>query len=714
MSEHSNIQFLFEPRSVAIIGASASEDKIGYKIQRNIMDGGYRGTIYPINPKGGDILGVPSYPSILDIEGDVDLATIVIPAKYVVRAVEECAQKKVKFLSIITSGFSEVGNWAEEHKIVELAHANGMRVLGPNIFGIYSAETSLNATFGPADIKRGGVAIITQSGALGIAMIGKTKIENIGLSAIVSVGNKSDLDEADLLQYLNRDESTKVILMYIEGVKNGERLVEALKRVTKKKPVIAIKSGRSKRGAMAAASHTGSLAGADEIFDAVMKQCGVARAETIEEALNWCKFLSTSPAPKGENAVIITNGGGIGVLAADACEKYGVNLADDPETMKEIFDEVTPDFGSIKNPVDITGQAMAQDYEICLEAAFKHPAVDSIICLGCETAVLDVERLTESLEKVHREHGASKPAVLSFFGGQDTENSIVHLRSRSVPIFLDVYDAVSCLGANYRNYRNLKDAQAKVEDVFDPRVVDIERIKGVIAKVRAAGRTFLLAPEAQEVMVAAKMPMPQSKLARNLDEAVQFAEAIGYPVVMKIVSKDIIHKSDAGGVALDLLNKGEVMDAYEAIMHNARAYDPAAVIDGVEVVEMVKSGTETIIGARRDESFGPVVMFGLGGIYVEVMKDIAFRALPLNRAEAMEMIKDIRSYPLLLGVRGEARKDIEGVIECILKVGTILQYCEDITDIEVNPLVAYDQGDGVRAVDVRILLSKSAKGDHHG
>ena len=711
MKHDHTIKYLFEPRSTAVIGASSNPEKIGYKLLNNIVGSNYPGKVYPINPKADEILGLKAYKELAEIDGEVDLATLVIPAKYVYKEVEECARKGVKFISIITSGFSEVGNLEEERRIVEHARAHGMRVLGPNIFGIYSAKAPINATFGPADVLPGNVAIITQSGALGIAMMGKTRIENIGLSAIVSVGNKSDLDETDLLQYLVEDEMTRVILMYIEGVKEGDRLVEVLKEATRIKPVVVIKSGRSKRGAMAAASHTGSLAGADEIFTDVMRQCGVARAESIEEAFNWCKFLAGQPVPQGDNTVIVTNGGGIGVMAADACEKYNVNLYDDIETMKEVFSPVTPDFGSIKNPVDITGGALAKDYEISLDAAFANEKIESIICLGCETAMLDVADLTDSLDRVYQKHGGKKPAVFSFVGGAETEKCIQTLRGKGVPIFEDVYDAVSCLGAGYMNYRNLQDARQQAPPPFDSSVVDVERIKRIIANVRADGRTFLLAPEAQEVMRAAKIRIPESKLARNLSEAVQCAEQIGYPVVMKVVSKDIIHKSDAGGVALDLEDKEEIIDAYEAIMHSSRAYDPNAVIDGVEITEMVKGGTETIIGARRDASFGPVVMFGLGGIYVEVMKDIAFRALPLNHEEAAVMIKDIRSYPLLLGVRGEDPKDIEGIIESVLRVGAILEGCDEISDIEINPLTAYEQSEGVRAVDVRILLYKEPKGD---
>lgn len=700
-----DIKHLFEPRSVAVIGASPNPGKIGYKIVQNLISDGYTGQIYPVNPKGGEVMGRTIYKQLADIEGDVDLATIVIPAKAVLPAVEECAAKGVKFLSVITSGFSEVGNNEDERKMVQMAHEAGMRVLGPNIFGIYSSRMSMNGTFGPAGIRPGKVAIVTQSGALGIAMIGKTAVENIGLSAIVSVGNKADIDEADLLEYLVAQDDTKIIMMYIEGVQDGERLIAALKAATRVKPVIVIKSGRSQRGAIAAASHTGSLAGADEVFDAIMRQCGVLRAESLEEAFNWCKYLAQSALPPGENSVIVTNGGGIGVLATDASEKYGVNLYDDAATLKKIFSPVTPDFGSTKNPVDITGQATGEDYNGALGAALDNPDIHSVMALYCETALFDVESLTGMIRDNQRKYlDAGKPIVFSIIGGENIDASIAALRQDAISVFDDVYDAVSCLGTTYR-VKRYQDAPDEAEARAD---IDLGAVTEAVALARADGRHFLLPAEAMKVMAAVDMPMPKNGIARTLGEAVELAESIGYPVVMKIVSKDIIHKSDAGGVALDLENKDEVMDAYQAIMHNARAYDPNAKIKGVEISEMLDRQTEVIVGARRDAAFGPVVMFGLGGIYVEVMKDVSFRAFPLPRSEVRAMIEEIRSYPLLLGVRGEKRKDIEEVMGAIVKMGTLIEACPDISDIELNPVVVYEQGSGIKALDVRILLTEQA------
>lgn len=701
------IKYLFEPRTVAVIGAARDPQKIGYKILANILNGGYPGKVFPINPQNGEILGLKAYTNIEEVQEPIDLATIVIPAHFVFDAVQSCARKKVKFLSIISSGFSEVGNFEEERRIVSFAREQGMRILGPNIFGIYSAAASLNATFGSSHIVPGKVAIITQSGALGIAMIGKTAAENIGLSAIISVGNKADLNEADLLEYLIADGRTKVILLYMEGVRAGEEFLRALEKATKKIPVVVIKSGRSERGAIAAASHTGSLAGSDEVFDDLMRQFGVMRAESVAEAFNWCKFLAHSPLPQGDNTVIITNGGGIGVLATDACEKYGVKLYDDLPALKDIFGQVTPNFGSTKNPIDLTGQATSLHYRAALEAAQKSPQIHAVIALYGETAVFDAENLSHLIKEVDQHFKTGqKPLVFSIFGGEVIEKCLQQLRREEVAVFGDVYEAVSCLGALYAYYEYLQSYAAEREEV----VIDSSAIKAVIDKVLQEKRSFLFAHEGQAVMQAAGITVPRSIQARSVEEALQAAEKIGYPVVMKVISRDILHKSDAGGVALDLLNEKEVVDAYQAIMRSCRAYLPQARIEGVEISEMVEKGIETIIGARRDNTFGPLVMFGLGGIYVEVMKDVTFRALPINQKEARKMIKEIRAYPLLMGVRGEEKKDMEVIVHTLLKVGAILREFPMISDLEINPFVVYEQGRGGRAVDVRIMLTKEKRG----
>jgi len=701
-----DIKYLFEPESIAVIGVSQEPGKIGYKILENMIFGGYTGKIYPINPKGGTALGYDILTRIEDIEGEVDVAVIAIPARFVFDAVVSCAKKNVKMLAIISSGFSEIGNLEEEQRVVHYARAHNMRILGPNIFGHYSAKVSLNATFGPKDVRSGNVAIITQSGALGIAMIGKTAVQNIGLSSIISVGNKTDINEADLLEYLIEQEETKIILMYVEGIQEGERLVKILKEATRVKPVIVIKSGRSKRGAVAAASHTGSLAGSDQVFDAIMKQCGVLRAESIQEALEWSKFLSHTAIPKGPNGIIITNGGGVGVMATDACEKYDIKLYDDQEKLKETFESVAHGFGSTKNPVDITGEASKADYVKALKEALVDDSIHAVMALYCETAMMNSQELTEMIDEMYGQFSEKgKPITFSVFGGERTEEAIAVLHKKNVPVYRDVYDGVSCMGA-IQFIRRVQSAEV-VEYVSAD--IDTAAINKLIDSALADDRSFLLAEEGQGLLQAAQLPGPRGAVVQSVGAAVALADEIGYPVVMKVVSRDILHKSDAGGVLLDLENQGEVIDGYQTIIHSCKANVPNATIDGIEVVEQLTAGTEVILGARRDANFGTTLMFGLGGIYVEVMKDVAFRAVPLSDRDIRSMIKEIRSYPLLLGVRGEARKDIESIISAMVKVASLISNVPRITDIEINPMVVYEQGKGARAVDIRVLLSDDKK-----
>ena len=701
-----HINSLFNPSSIAVVGASRTPGKIGHTIVQNIIDSGYKGNVFPVNPAGGEICGLQGYKNIFEIEDPVDIALTVVPARKVYDAVVECAEKGVKYNLIITSGFSEIGNIEEEKKLVHAARDHGMRIIGPNIFGLYSADACMNATFGPANITPGSVAIITQSGALGLAMIGKTAVENIGLSAIVSVGNKCDIDESDLLEYFIQQDRTKVILMYIEGIKNGERFIRSLKKATRVKPVIVIKSGRSARGAAAAASHTGSLAGADEIVAAILRQCGAIRADSIAEAFSWCAYLANAPEPVTEQTVIITNGGGVGVMATDACERYDIPLYNDTETLHEIFSPVTPSFGSTKNPIDISGGATAPEYSQALDAALNHDKIGAAMALYCETAVfpaLDLEQMLEDTNRRFKEHG--RPVLFAAVGGVDLEHAIGRLRCKNVPVFSDVDQAVACMGKLFEHYRQRRTRC----DTFEDCIIDTQAIDAVTAEARASGRSFLSANESRAIMKIIGVGMPASCVVRSLDEALERCGDIGYPLVMKVVSPDIIHKSDAGGVVLDLHNKDEIIDAWQAINQRCHDYLPSARIDGIELNAMIEPGIETIIGARRDPVFGPIAMFGQGGIYVEVMKDVSFRALPLNRLEILSMMKQTRSYPLLLGVRGEAKKDIEGVLDTIIKVGALVRACDYISDIEVNPLVVFEENAGVNALDVRILLATQRK-----
>lgn len=691
-----DLQYLFNPRHIAVVGASHTEGKIGYIVLHNIIESGYKGQIYPVNPKGGEILGKRVYRNIADIEGEIDLALIVVPASIAVQAVEDCAHKGVKFAVIITSGFSEIGNIDAEREMVRTARKHGMRILGPNVFGLYSAAAPVNATFGPGNIRPGNIAVISQSGALGIAMIGKTAQENMGLSTIVSIGNKADITEAELLMHLFTDNITDVIFLYIEGLENGREFMNLVKQKPRDMQIVAIKAGTSEAGARAVASHTGSLAGSDKIFDAAFKQAGILRAETIQEGFNWVTTLAACPEPQGKNVAIITNGGGIGVLAADACEKYGITLLDDMEVLKKTFQPVVPRFGSYRNPVDLTGQAGGDHYREALERALNEDSIHAIIALYCQAGMTSLQPLKQTIMDIHAHYGDTKPIIYSLFGGEETDAVLEDLTRSGIPAFADVQDAVSALNALYKAY---EPRQVQEQEDVD---IDETSIRDILENVASEGRTQLLGTEAKAVVKAAGLDVPPFKVVKDIEGALAAAEEIGYPVVMKVVSEDIVHKTDMGGVLLNLDDKKEVMEGYEAIIRNCRKQAPDANIRGVEITKMVEPGVETIIGATTDPSFDKVLMFGLGGIYVEVLKDVAFRVAPVSRKDIGRMMREISSFPLLLGVRGESRKDINAVIDAIYRIGVLVDRFPHISELDVNPLVVYERG--AKVLDARINI----------
>jgi acetyl coenzyme A synthetase (ADP forming)-like protein len=690
---------LFKPKSIAVVGASSNTEKLGYKILSNIISSGFQGKLYPVTPKGGEILGKKAYKSLLEIDDEIDFIAVVVRVDFVHDVIKEAVQKGVKFAEIITSGFSEVGEKELEKEVVETAKKGNLRIIGPNMFGVYSKASHMNATFSAKKVLEGDVAVLTQSGAIGVAMVGKTEVENVGLSSIISFGNKADLNEADIVDYLKTDSHTKAILLYIEGIKDGERVLASLKEVAKVKPTIVLKSGVSKRGAMAVASHTGSLAGSDRVFNEIMKQSGVLRANTMREAINWSQFLSNSPEPKGFNTLVITNGGGLGALATDSAEKWSVDLIESSEYMNERYKSIAPDFGSLQNPIDITGGADGKIYRKALKLALEDPKVDSIVVLGTEVAVFPAEDI-EAMIREELKKGLKKPVVFSFVGGKEMEERTVEMRKDGVPIFADVDDALSAFGAMYRRYRNLLRSR---ETVLRPEL-NLEKSCAIVEKAISENRNALLTTEAMEILNHLKISNPQNGIAKTSDEAKELAEKIGYPVVMKILSKDILHKSDAGGVVVGVENSDEVSQGFKKIVRNAKAYNSEAEIEGVEIVEMVKPSTEIILGARKDEQFGTTVMAGVGGVYVEVFNDVSFRSYPLTREEVSRMFKSTKLKKLLAGVRGEVPRDEEILVETVLKLGEIVESCPNISDIEINPLFLYEKG--LKAVDARIILNK--------
>jgi len=703
-----DLESLFKPRGIAIIGASTHPEKIGYKVVDNLLKSGFKGGIYPINPHAEEILGLKCYKSVKDVLGEVDVAVIAVPAKLVKQVTAECGEKGVKFLVIITSGFSEIGNIKEEKELVEIAHKYNMRILGPNIFGIYYAPMKMNATFGPPNVLPGNIALITQSGALGIALIGKTIAEEIGLSSIVSVGNKADIDDVDLLQFFAEDDYTKVIVIYMEGTKNGRQLLQIAEKVSKDKPLIAIKAGRSEKGARAAASHTGSLAGSDKIFEAAFKQGGILRARSADEAFNWARLLasySKSPPP-GKNTVIITNGGGAGVLATDAAEEQGLHLWDDLDLMSEIFKDALPPYGSTKNPIDLTGIADTESYEVALAAALAEDKINSIILLYCLGAGVDPTKLAEAIIAQVRKGQDNKPIVVSMVGGEETEEAIKALNRSGIPAYEDPEEAVASLAALYK-WRNYAKSAKRYKDKEEPLAVNWAEIQEIIDYARMEGRLQLLENEAKEILEILGLSVPRFKVVTSIRDCVKAAEEFGYPLVLKIVSEDIIHKTEAGGIKLNLQSKEEVESAYKSIMASTAKRYPRARIRGMLVTEMIQGGIEVIVGSSNDPSFGPTIMFGLGGIYVEVLKDVVFKVAPISKSEAKKMIGEIRSSTLLHGVRGEEKKDIDALAEAIYRISRLVDKIRDIVELDINPMRVLKEGQGCKVLDARITISRN-------
>ena len=683
-----NLKCAFEPKRVAIIGASPDPAKIGHQVIKNVIDGGYKGEIIPINPKAVEVLGHKAYKSLSDVPEGVDLVVIAIPAPFVVAAMEECGRRKVGAVAVITSGFGEVGNHADEDKLTKIANDNNIALLGPNIFGLVYPPSKLNASFGPKDIYSGKIAFITQSGALGIGLMGWTAMKKIGLAALVSIGNKADIDEQDLIEYFNKDNNVNVLLMYMEGIKDGPKFL----RSKVEKPTVVLKVGRSARGAKAAASHTGSLSGADKIYDGVFKQLGMLRANTFIEAFSWARALSL-PLPKGDDTLIITNGGGIGVATTDECEVQGIKILDDPEWLEAKFRSTMPDFGSTKNPIDITGGAGVEGYRQSLKVAFAEDRIKSIIVLYCETAVTDPMDVAKAVNDAFEASGRSKPVVVAMVGGERTRDALVYLNEKFIPASSLVDISVSALKIVY-TWAEIKNRQAS-QAVLEKPPVEVHKI---LDAVKAEGRDILMEHEARQVMELCGVPTPKWGFARSADEAVKLADSKGiYPLAMKIASPDIVHKSDVGGVVLNIRDAKELREKFEGMMTKIKKACPKANLLGVNLIQMV-SGIECIVGITTDPQFGSAVMFGLGGVFVEALKDVTFRVVPFDASEAGRMVGEIKAKRILEGFRG-MKADKPSIIKTLVAVQKLAPY---VKEIDINPLLTNQEGS--YAVDARIVL----------
>lgn len=694
------IDFIFNPSSIAVIGASAEEKKVGYAILKNLING-YKGKIYPVNPGRTEIFSLPCYPSVSAISDKVDLAIIVIPAKAVKESLKDCAQAGVKGVIVITAGFKEVGGdgVAREREIVDIVRSSGMKMVGPNCLGVINTTNKMNASFAPDLPPDGRVALFSQSGALGVAIIDWAVENNFGFSKFVSFGNKADLNEIDFLEYFAKDPDTDVIIGYIEDVIDGKKFLQIAREVTKVKPVILIKSGATVAGARAASSHTGALAGSDRAFTEAFRKTGIIRVSSIQELFETAEMFISKRNPKGRRLLIITNAGGPGIIAADTADKMGIKL--DPMTRNSIdaIAEKLPSTVSLYNPVDIIGDATSERYQIVLDQALKDEVVEGVCVILTPQAVTDVDNIADVI--VNSSQNTDKPVFATFIGGKRVKNAITKLKNMRIPCFSDPSIAINA-------YRRLIDFvemnNKKMSDGSSIKMPEenIKKVAEILQKLQTQGISEIGGEEAMQILSLYGFSFPERALAKTPMEAVAIAERIGYPIVMKVSSPHILHKTDVGGVKINLNNEKAVYNAFVEITTNVKRFMPDAYIEGVMIYEMVSGGKEVILGVSYDRSFGHMIMFGLGGIYVEVLKDVSFRIVPVSEEEAVEMINETKGSRILDGVRGEKPYDKADIASCIRKLSALVQDFPIIKEIDINPYMVFNNG-GI-GLDARIII----------
>ncbi len=692
------LEAFFAPRSVAVIGASRDPGKVGHAVLRNLLEGTFAGPVHPVNPSGGEILGRRAYEKIGAVPPPVDLAVIVVPAGIVATTVAECGAAGVSAAIVISAGFRETGpaGAALEKELVSVARSAGVRLLGPNCLGLIAARSGLNASFAPVMPTDGPISFMSQSGALGTAVLDWAAGEGIGIGHFVSLGNKADVTEVDLLRAWTADPESQVVVAYLESVSDGPAFVDAVTTLVRERPFVALTAGSTDAGARAMSSHTGSLAGSRAAYEAAFRKCGAIGVRTVEELFDLAEGFARQPLPQGARVAILTNAGGPAILAADACEDHGVLLAALDDATVAALGTVLPPAAAIGNPVDILGDAGADRYLAAARLLAADPGVDALVVILTPQAMTQPVATAEAVCAVAAESRLTTLAV--FMGDVSVVEAVGSLRAGGVPEYAFPERAISTLGSmiSHRARMQLPPARA-------PRIdADRATVTAAIAHATAAGRTFITEATAQRIASSYGITVPSAGVASDLAGALALAADIGYPVVLKIASPDILHKSDIGGIALGLTGPGEVRSAYERMMAGVRRRMPEARIWGVSVQEQLSPGHEVIIGVNRDPTFGPLVMFGLGGIYVEVLRDVTFRLAPVTYEEAREMIGEIRAAGILRGARGAPPADIDAIADVIVRVAALAGDFESITELDINPLIVGDRGRGAVAADIRI------------
>ena len=700
-----NLNRIFKPRHVAVVGASEKAGTIGNALMRNLIDGGFSGTVLPVNPKYKTMHGQACFESVSVLETGVDLAIIATPIHSVADIVGECVEKKVGGAVIISAGGKEVGEQGREieEKIRRIAHGGGLRIVGPNCMGIIRPGVNLNASFASEMPVAGNLAFVSQSGAICTAILDMALKERIGFSHFVSIGSMLDVDFGDMIDYLGNDSSAKSILLYIESLTNFRKFMSAARSVSRIKPIIVLKSGRSPAGARAAASHTGAMAGEDAVYDAAFKRAGIVRVDTIEELFDCAELMAKQPRPRGPRLAILTNGGGPGVMATDTLARYGQEPAPlDPETM-QAFDAFLPDFWSRGNPIDILGDASAERFGRALEVCFNSKNLDGVLVILAPQALTDPLSVAETLAAAIQER--RYPVFACWMGGKRIATAVDVLNAAGIPTYDTPERAVRAFLYMVEYARNLEMLLEVPPKIAGDMVFDQEKARQLIAGAPDQG--FVSESDSKEILTAYGLPMIRTQIATTEAQAARIAREMGYPVVMKLHSPDITHKTDAGGVRLDLRGDADVGEAYRQIVSSARQYKPDARIEGVTIQPYFSNPDyEILLGAKRDPNFGPVILFGMGGIYTEVLKDRSLGLPPMNRLLARRLMQETKAYSLLQGYRNRPAADMQRLEEMIIRLSQLLIDFPDIAELDMNPVLIKD-GKPV-AVDARILVSPLA------
>jgi len=698
-----SLETFFSPNSVAIVGASAKQGKVGYEILTSMLKAGYPGRIFPVNNKADQIEGLKCFPDLPSIGQVPDLVIIIVPAKVVPDVMNQCVSVGAKSVIIITAGFKEVGKEGAqlEKKIVQIARQGNVRLIGPNCLGLIVPKNKLNASFGGELPVAGATGYLSQSGALMAAILDMANAGGIGFSKLVSIGNKADIDELDIIKAFGQDEDTKVIAGYLESITDGNLFVREAERISQSKPILLIKSGGTEAGAKAASSHTGSLAGGETAYEAVFDRAGIIRCSSIKQQFEYSQAFEFQPLPKNARVAVITNAGGPGIMAADEIERQGLKFAKLSEKMENILADKLPAAANVHNPVDVLGDALADRYEFALNVVLDDDNVDMVLVLLTPQAMTQCTETAQAIVNVVSKK-AEKPVLACFLGAAKVNQARQLLRQNNVPIYEAPASAVMTMKV-MTDYVRWKSRPKRIVKLFP---VNRRKVENIIERHLRQGLREVSEMDSKDILEAYGFVTPKSSLATTAEQAVSIANQLGYPVVLKILSPDILHKSDIGGVRIGLKNATEVMDAFDLMMFRIPKKEPEAKILGVLVQEMCTVGREVILGMNRDKRFGPLMMFGMGGTMVEVLKDVSFYLAPLTADEAKEMLISTRTYRMLEGVRGQKGVDIDALAEGLQRLSQLVTEFPQIQEMDINPYMIGPEGTTPVAVDARMSVEK--------